>query len=401
MRPTERVPAGPVLPVRGLRKSARPCARGAVQEVEQGVSHVCRAPPAVIAGLVTGGFLVSGLSASSQDLAFASAVASSSFPLPRPRPARATGPASPTRRAHRRRRPRPPRATARPLPRPLRRHPRPSSDRHPHPARLSPHLRPPRRARARIPPRLPTPTASPTSSASSSPTPSASSAGSGSATASAETTSSASPKASARTPARAPVYEPEQRHQLAHRPWGAAGLLGAIQAAAMPGPIPNVNVSTTFVGAGNAAGLFPEITPAPTPSPGPEGTNPAAERSVSPAGQALGIVTSAPATSALGLIALVVAFLLVITRLPVRRRKKDVAGLFPEITPAPTPSPGPEGTNRQPAQRQPGRAAADVFTSTSATPGTGAHRPSGRLPAGDDPAVRAQADKQTTAGSYR
>jgi len=86
----------------------------------------------------------------------------------------------------------------------------------------------------------------------------------------------------------------------------------------MPGPIPNV--STTFVGAGNAAGLFPEITPAPTPSPAPEGTNPAAERSVNPAGQAFGVVTNAPAASALGLIALVVAFLLVMTRLFVRRR---------------------------------------------------------------------------------
>jgi hypothetical protein len=140
----------------------------------------------------------------------------------------------------------------------------------------------------------------------------------------------------------------------------------------MPGPIPNVNVSSSFVGAGNAAGLFPEITPPPTPSPGPEGTNPAAERSVSPAGQAVGIVTSAPATSALGLIALVVAFLLVITRLPARRRKKDVAGLFPEVTPVPTPSPGPEGTNPA-AERSvsPAGQAADVFTSTSATPALG------------------------------
>jgi hypothetical protein len=91
----------------------------------------------------------------------------------------------------------------------------------------------------------------------------------------------------------------------------------------MPGPVPNVNVSTTFVGAGNAAGLFPEITPAPTatPSPGPGNTNPVAERSVSPAGRALDVFTSAPATPALGLIALAAAFLLVMTRLFVRRRK--------------------------------------------------------------------------------
>jgi hypothetical protein len=140
----------------------------------------------------------------------------------------------------------------------------------------------------------------------------------------------------------------------------------------MPGPVPNVNVSTTFVGAGNAAGLFPEITPAPTPSPGPGNTNPAAERSVSPAGRALDVFSSAPATPALGLIALVIAFLLLMTRLSVRRRKKDAAGLFPEITPAPTPSPGPEGTNPA-AERSasPAGQAADGFTSAPATPALG------------------------------
>jgi hypothetical protein len=88
----------------------------------------------------------------------------------------------------------------------------------------------------------------------------------------------------------------------------------------MPGPIPDVNVSTTFVGAGNAAGLFPVITAAPTPSPGPAGTNPAAERGFSPAGRAVDVVTSAPATPVLGLIALVIAFLLAMARLSGRRR---------------------------------------------------------------------------------
>jgi hypothetical protein len=127
-----------------------------------------------------------------------------------------------------------------------------------------------------------------------------------------------------------------------------------------------------MVGAGNAAGLFPEITPAPTPSPGPAGTNPAAEPSVNPAGQAEGIVASAPIASALGLIALAVAFLLTMTRLSVRRRKKDAAGLSPEITPAPTPSPGPEGTN--PAAEHsasPAAQPAAVFTSTPPRPALG------------------------------
>ena len=138
----------------------------------------------------------------------------------------------------------------------------------------------------------------------------------------------------------------------------------------MPGPIPNV--TTTVVGAGNAAGLFPEITPAPTPSPGPAGTNPAAEPSANPAGQAAGIVTSAPVASALGLVALAVAFLLMMTRLSVRRRKKNSAGLSPRDHACPHPQPGPGGY--QPgrrAQRQPGRAAADVFTSAPARPALG------------------------------
>jgi F0F1-type ATP synthase membrane subunit c/vacuolar-type H+-ATPase subunit K len=137
----------------------------------------------------------------------------------------------------------------------------------------------------------------------------------------------------------------------------------------MPGPIPNV--STVFVGAGNAAGLFPEITPTPTPSPGPEDTNPVAERSVNPAGQALGVVTNAPVASALGLIALAVAFLLVMTRLSVRRRKKEAAGIFPEITPAPTPGPGPEDTKPAAERSVDPAGQAGVFTSAPARPALG------------------------------
>jgi hypothetical protein len=138
----------------------------------------------------------------------------------------------------------------------------------------------------------------------------------------------------------------------------------------MPGPIPNV--TTTVIGGGNAAGLFPEITPAPTPSPGPGGTNPAAERSADPAGQAAaGIITSVPATSALGLVALAVAFLLM-TRLPVRRRKKGAAALRPEITPAPIPSPVPEGTDPA-AERSvsPAGQPADAFIRAPARPALG------------------------------
>jgi hypothetical protein len=86
----------------------------------------------------------------------------------------------------------------------------------------------------------------------------------------------------------------------------------------------------------------------------------------------VGIVTSAPVASALGLVALAVAFLLMMTRLSVRTRKKDSAGLPGEITPAPTPSPGPEGISPA-AERSasPAGQAADVFTSAPARPTLG------------------------------
>ena len=67
---------------------------------------------AVVAGLVTGGFLVSGLSASSQNPAFANAVASSPSPLPgrgqhEPRPLRHAEPIAVDARAHHERQPGP------------------------------------------------------------------------------------------------------------------------------------------------------------------------------------------------------------------------------------------------------------------------------------------------------
>jgi hypothetical protein len=135
--------------------------------------------------------------------------------------------------------------------------------------------------------------------------------------------------------------------------------------------MPGSNLSTTLVGAGNAAGLFPVITPAPAPSPGPVGTDPVAEHSVSPAGQAVDVVTSAPATPVLALIGLAVAFLLAMSRLSVRRRRKHIAGPFPQITPAaPIPTPaGLAGTN--PAAEHnasPAGQAVDVSAGAPATP---------------------------------
>jgi hypothetical protein len=136
--------------------------------------------------------------------------------------------------------------------------------------------------------------------------------------------------------------------------------------------MPGSNLSTSLVGAGNADGLFPVITPAPAPSPGPAGTNPVADHSVSPAGRAMDVVTSAPATPVLALIGLGVAFLLAMTRLSVRRRRKHTAGRFPQITPAaptPIPIPGLAGTN--PAAEHnvsPSGQAVDVSAGAPATP---------------------------------
>ena len=120
-------------------------------------------------------------------------------------------------------------------------------------------------------------------------------------------------------------------------PGNAASLFPTIPPAALPGPIPDLNVaSTTVIGAGNAASLFPEITPAPLPSPAPKSTPPArpapasnapaAERSTSPAGRVADAFARASGTpvlaaQVLGLIALAFAFLLTVTRLSVRRRK--------------------------------------------------------------------------------
>jgi hypothetical protein len=134
--------------------------------------------------------------------------------------------------------------------------------------------------------------------------------------------------------------------------------------------MPGSNLSTTVVGAGNAAGLFPVIAPSPTPSPGPAGTNPAAEHDVSPAGQAVDVVT-APATTVLALIGLAVAFLLAMTRVSVRRRRKPPAGVVPPITPDPIPTPGPGPVATNPAAEHdvsPAGRAEDVVTGAPGPP---------------------------------
>jgi heme A synthase len=85
------------------------------------------------------------------------------------------------------------------------------------------------------------------------------------------------------------------------------------------------------------------------------------------------VVSSAPATPALALIGLGVAFLLAMTRLSVRRRRKHAAGPFPQITPAaPAPIPTPAGlAGTNPAAEHnasPGGQAVDVSADAPATP---------------------------------
>ena len=89
------------------------------------------------------------------------------------------------------------------------------------------------------------------------------------------------------------------------------------------GPIPNLNAEASLlIGAGNAAGLFPDITPSGTPSAGQavhqagrQNTDPVSDSSTASFG-------SAPVFTAqvVGLIALGLAIMLTVTRLSLRRR---------------------------------------------------------------------------------
>jgi hypothetical protein len=110
---------------------------------------------------------------------------------------------------------------------------------------------------------------------------------------------------------------------------GAASPSAAEHVAVLPlGPIPALNgEASMFIGAGNAANLFPTIGPSPGASPGPT----AAAASAQPTKQNTGPVSEASPVSlgtpvftaqVAGLIALGVAIMLTVTRLSVRRRSK-------------------------------------------------------------------------------
>jgi hypothetical protein len=90
------------------------------------------------------------------------------------------------------------------------------------------------------------------------------------------------------------------------------------------GPIPDLNgAASRIIGAGNASGLFPAISPADTPSPAP-GTQAAAaapgQNRPSPSSSAIAFVQPGLTGQVAGLIALAVAVLLTVTRLSLRRR---------------------------------------------------------------------------------
>ena len=87
------------------------------------------------------------------------------------------------------------------------------------------------------------------------------------------------------------------------------------------GPVPNLNgVSSQLIGAGNAAGLFPAINPSATPSPSPGTPAPDGQRRPVPDSSAIAFVKPGLTGQVAGLIALVVAVMLTVTRLSMRKR---------------------------------------------------------------------------------
>ena len=106
---------------------------------------------------------------------------------------------------------------------------------------------------------------------------------------------------------------------------------GAKQDIVMPlGPIPNLNVpdlnaeASLLIGAGNAAGLFPDITPSATPSASAAGASPPASRDAGPVTAASPVALGSPVVTGqvAGLIALGLAIMLTVTRLSVRKRPR-------------------------------------------------------------------------------
>jgi hypothetical protein len=98
------------------------------------------------------------------------------------------------------------------------------------------------------------------------------------------------------------------------------------------GPIPALNgESSMLIGAGNASGLFPAITPSPAGSPRPTAAARPSKRNAAPLPDASPVSLGTPVFTAqvAGLIALGLAIMLTVTRLSVRRRGKPRGGTGP------------------------------------------------------------------------
>jgi hypothetical protein len=89
------------------------------------------------------------------------------------------------------------------------------------------------------------------------------------------------------------------------------------------GPVPDLNgISSQLIGAGDASGLFPAISPSATPSPSPGSQAAAGQGKARPAPSSSAIAFVQPGLTGqvAGLIALAVAVLLTVTRLSLRKR---------------------------------------------------------------------------------
>jgi hypothetical protein len=102
----------------------------------------------------------------------------------------------------------------------------------------------------------------------------------------------------------------------------ATSSAGVLPESTLPlGPIPNLNgVSSQLIGAGNASGLFPAISPSATPSPSPGGPAPSGQPRPVPGSSAVAFVQPGLTGQVAGLVALAVAVLLTVTRLSLRKR---------------------------------------------------------------------------------
>jgi len=102
----------------------------------------------------------------------------------------------------------------------------------------------------------------------------------------------------------------------------ATSSAGVLPESTLPlGPIPNLNgVSSQLIGAGNASGLFPAISPSATPSPSPGGPAPSGQPTPVPGSSAIAFVQPGLTGQVAGLVALAVAVLLTVARLSLRKR---------------------------------------------------------------------------------